>query len=361
MISKKIHIIWFGDMPINWKYESKIWEKYNDYEIKIWDESSFDFQKNDFVKRAYKLKKWSFLTDYFRMEILYKEGGIYLDTDMDPFEKLDEKLLENELFLGYEYKNNLSMGIIASVPNHIFLKEVLKYYDSIDKCCFFPLGNIVWTEIFFRMYPYFSKKSKTQTINSITILNRNLVSLWNERRVKSYFVHKHEINWIDSIFVVKFIQFISRFSILTPSWIENFITFWNRINTKNIKKQNIKKIYIQNKIGSFLNKELFNFISNENKNNDLVIYLFEKDQNLSYTLKQIYNVKKIRIINNSLFKPDFILDNTHNKIRISIGAHSMQMNLHYYVVRGRRDKLETFHNKIYRSFFIYGCNGVLVK
>ena len=31
------------------------------------------------MKQAYEAKKWAFVTDYMRLDIIYEHGGIYLD------------------------------------------------------------------------------------------------------------------------------------------------------------------------------------------------------------------------------------------------------------------------------------------
>lgn len=53
-----------------------------DYELRLWDAHSFDFDSVPFVREAYQAKKWAFVTDYVRLYALYTEGGIYMDTDV---------------------------------------------------------------------------------------------------------------------------------------------------------------------------------------------------------------------------------------------------------------------------------------
>ena len=66
-----------------------------DWEIRRWDESNFDINQCDFVVRHMPQKKWAFVSDYARYRILYSEGGILLDTDVEVLKPLDE-LLDNE-------------------------------------------------------------------------------------------------------------------------------------------------------------------------------------------------------------------------------------------------------------------------
>ena len=93
MIPKKIHYCWFGGNPMPEKDKKCIesWKRYcPDYEIIRWDESNYDVSKNRYMKEAYEEKKWGFVPDYARLDIIYNEGGIYLDTDVELVKNLDD-------------------------------------------------------------------------------------------------------------------------------------------------------------------------------------------------------------------------------------------------------------------------------
>ncbi|MGL4307999.1 MAG: glycosyltransferase [Cetobacterium sp.] len=136
MIPKKIHYIWLGkgikpnlmDICVNSWYE-----KLSDYEIIEWTEENLNFyeeiEKNEFLKECHRRKLWAFLSDYFRIKILYDHGGIYLDGDMEILKSLDG-FLDRKFFLGYESLNQVSAGIIGSEPGHEILKEMLDFYKN---------------------------------------------------------------------------------------------------------------------------------------------------------------------------------------------------------------------------------------
>ena len=76
MIPKKIHYCWFsGDKyPRLVKKCLKSWrEILPDYEIKLWDANSFDFNSVLFVKQAFERKQYAFVSDYIRLYALYHE------------------------------------------------------------------------------------------------------------------------------------------------------------------------------------------------------------------------------------------------------------------------------------------------
>ena len=93
MIPKIIHCCWFGGKPMSDEVLNYIdsWKKYNpEYEIKIWNENNYDYTKNCYMKEAYESKKYAFVTDYVRLQVLYEYGGIYMDTDVEVVKNLDQ-------------------------------------------------------------------------------------------------------------------------------------------------------------------------------------------------------------------------------------------------------------------------------
>ncbi len=133
LIPKKIHYCWFGEkeMPIVYKKNIDSWHKFcSDYEIIQWDESNYDLNRGDYPKQAYEAKKWAFVSDYARVDILNRYGGIYLDTDVEIIRSLDE-LLKWKLFCGFENINWINWGMaIGAVKGHPILKELMKIYNG---------------------------------------------------------------------------------------------------------------------------------------------------------------------------------------------------------------------------------------
>ena len=133
IIPKKIHFCWFGHTNKDKVVISCIntWKKYlPDYEIIEWNEDNYKIEsKNKFSFKMYNEKKWAFVSDYARLEILYKYGGIYLDTDMYLLKSLD-KFLDNQCFLGKEDDMHISAGIIGSTPNNNYILKCKEFYDN---------------------------------------------------------------------------------------------------------------------------------------------------------------------------------------------------------------------------------------
>jgi len=134
MIPKVIHYIWLGgEIPQNvQKVIEHNQQFFTDYEVKIWREEDMP-TLNDFAQQAYDEKKWAFVSDYLRFYILYHEGGIYLDTDMEVLKPLD-RFLEDRVFAGWDRRGAyIYAGIIGAVPKNKYIEKILKTYDGLEK------------------------------------------------------------------------------------------------------------------------------------------------------------------------------------------------------------------------------------
>lgn len=136
MIPKKIHYCWFGNTPLPKSVKKclKSWKKYcKDYEIIEWNEKNFNIHCNKFVENAYKSKAWAFVSDYARLKIIYEEGGIYLDTDVEVVKNLDN-LLNNKCYFGVQQCDKLvATGLgFGAEPKNATIRAMLKVYEEID-------------------------------------------------------------------------------------------------------------------------------------------------------------------------------------------------------------------------------------
>lgn len=133
MIPKKIHYIWFGKGEKNERVQKCIesWKRVlPDYEIIEWNEDNFDVGMCDFTRDAYEKGKWAYVADVARMWILYNEGGIYMDTDVEVYEPLDEFL--EKAFIGFEDERYLSTAVIGAEKGNPVIETILGLYKSID-------------------------------------------------------------------------------------------------------------------------------------------------------------------------------------------------------------------------------------
>lgn len=138
MIPKIIHYCWFGgnDIPEKDKKCIESWKKYcPDYKIIQWNESNYDITKNQYMKECYESKRWGFVGDYARLDIIYNYGGFYFDTDVELIKPIDE-LLNLKGFAGFEVGSNdkkyvaLGLGFGAEAQNEIIGKMRDEYKNA---------------------------------------------------------------------------------------------------------------------------------------------------------------------------------------------------------------------------------------
>lgn len=135
MIPKKIHYCWFGrgQKPELALKCIESWKKYcPDYEIIEWNEDNSNFEEIPFIKYAYGVKKYAFVSDYIRLKAVYDNGGIYLDTDVEILKNID-KLLTNKAFIGFENDDFVNTGqIFGAEKNNKVVFDMLQQYHLIE-------------------------------------------------------------------------------------------------------------------------------------------------------------------------------------------------------------------------------------
>lgn len=134
MIPKIIHYCWFGgnEKPKLAKKCIESWKKFcPDYEIVEWNEQNFDVNMNAYTKMCYENKKFAFLTDYVRLFVVEKYGGIYFDTDVEVLCSFDD-MLDNEAFFGFENSEYINTGVgFGAEKSNILVIQMLEEYAKL--------------------------------------------------------------------------------------------------------------------------------------------------------------------------------------------------------------------------------------
>ena len=175
VIPKLIHYCWFGgnSKPALVRKCIESWKKFMpDYEIIEWNESNYDVNKVPFTNEAYQCKKWAFVSDYARFDVINQYGGIYFDTDVELIKSIPDTILQNKAFTGFEYAGNVSPGLIfAATAGNRVTEEILARYDNLHflqngKMKFLTV-NMIITDI---LKPYgLVQNNEYQVVNELTI------------------------------------------------------------------------------------------------------------------------------------------------------------------------------------------------
>lgn len=201
LIPKVLHLCWFGNNPKSQQILDCIesWKTFMpDYEIIEWNETNFNIDICSYVKDAYDQKKWAFVTDYVRLWVLYNNGGIYMDTDVEVFKSFDD-LLDNEAFTGFEnicYPVTATMGSVKGNP---LIKEMLDYYNDkefIWKPWPDMLTNTVIISDILEEHGIDRWKNEEQEVDNITIYPKQYLCPNKDNITdETYAVHKQFGSW----------------------------------------------------------------------------------------------------------------------------------------------------------------------
>ena len=103
-----------------------------DWEFRLWSEDNFEIATSpQYVREAYEAKKYAFVSDYVRLWALEREGGIYLDTDVEVLRSFDS-LLGDTAFIGLEESLALLPGtcVMGCEAHCLWVKDMLATYEN---------------------------------------------------------------------------------------------------------------------------------------------------------------------------------------------------------------------------------------
>ncbi len=220
-IPKIIHYCWFGSkMPDRLQLNIKTWQKlFPKYELRIWTEDNFNLLENKYCKKAYDYKKYAYVSDYVRLRVLYKYGGVYLDTDMMAMKPFGDIFENSDMTIGFEHQKLIATGFIAVIPNHPLIKQLLDIYDlfnseNYDKVPFF-INNELFTFLLCSEYRLLLNNSYQELPTRIRVYPMEFFSLQNATP-NTIVLHLHEVSWKKtSIDIIKLLEFVRRNKTLT--------------------------------------------------------------------------------------------------------------------------------------------------
>jgi hypothetical protein len=151
LIPKILHYCWFGGRALPGQYHLyfESWEKHlPEFRIQNWSERNFPAQ-SEYVRQNLAEGNWAFVSDHARFQVLFEQGGIYFDTDVELLQPLSG--LEGETLLGFENvldrvsKNPVGTAIFGFSAGHPLCLEMMNAYDRNPRAR--PLGPDLLTRI----------------------------------------------------------------------------------------------------------------------------------------------------------------------------------------------------------------------
>lgn len=151
---KKIHYCWFGGKPpANVIANVNHWKRLNpDFEFCEWNDRNLDLAEAvsafEFGRRALAEKRWGYVVDIIRVQKLLREGGVYLDTDVEMIRPLRALEAESDfLIMGYLYACALGTAVMYSPPQHPIVAAIENEYHHIRPDAW-PVNNSIFTDYF---------------------------------------------------------------------------------------------------------------------------------------------------------------------------------------------------------------------
>lgn len=136
MIPKIIHQLWIGDLPPP-IYMMNTWkDKNQNYKYIYWNNEKIKHFIFENQSRINEMKELNGKTYIMMYEILFKYGGIFQEADSFCINKLDDYLLENDMFVTYENEIEkpglIACKTIGSIPGHPLLKQMIDHIKKTD-------------------------------------------------------------------------------------------------------------------------------------------------------------------------------------------------------------------------------------
>jgi mannosyltransferase OCH1-like enzyme len=134
MIPRVIHQIWIGPDPLPDDQRSwvKTWQRHHPaWEHRLWTEEDLptDPIRPEINQR---LRAPVERADIWRLEILYRYGGVYVDTDMECLRPLDELLGDQEFVAVCLKPGRVTNTFIAAAQGHPLLEQALREVQPMD-------------------------------------------------------------------------------------------------------------------------------------------------------------------------------------------------------------------------------------
>ena len=198
MIPKIVHTCWFGGGQMKDIHKSCLQSQaniLNDFEHVQWSENNIDLEKYPAIEMAVNNKKWAHVSDYIRLLVLKKYGGIYLDCDVMIKRNFDD-IINREMFIGYMWDCDLGTAVIGARPQHKIISDLLQIYDSADfKFDFSMANNFIFTRYFCDHVSNFQLNGRADDLLDVSVLDKYSFEHPKIFADSGYSVHYFDASW----------------------------------------------------------------------------------------------------------------------------------------------------------------------
>lgn len=213
---KKVHQVWFGEPPSCYiqLFMLSVRKYSQEWEYKLWGEADID-QFPEYARAIRQLiweQKYSFANDLFRVAIIAKHGGCYVDTDFEFYGPLDIMLEKyshvfsegKEALFCNEWGTTAGGFFYVPVSGSPMMKEIA---DDVQRMFDSPEGFSIHTlkDIHARRddkiyllpvefcFPYNLKQFAPRNPPEGSLMAHHWTASWKDARVRQEFYRKHKI------------------------------------------------------------------------------------------------------------------------------------------------------------------------
>mgnify|MGYP006288335939 CR=1 FL=1 len=192
---KILHYCWFGSTPppdllarlARWQTLHPSWK------IREWNNSNIDLSGCPYAEGCFQRRDWAYLSDYVRLQVLSREGGAYLDTDVELLKPLD--VFADDLFhIGYMHNCALGTAVMISPSRHPLLARLIDQYRRLPADRGIN-NNAILTEFFLKHVEGFRLTGKSWSTPTLCLHPKT----WFEQPTSSnrggYAVHLFNRSW----------------------------------------------------------------------------------------------------------------------------------------------------------------------
>lgn len=136
MIPRILHRIWFGPpMPDEFAAYGELWRQVQpEWTHLLWTEGNLgelNLQNHTLYEEAPKRDRWRWRADIVRLEVLWRLGGVYVDTDSEPLKPLDTLLDGVVCFVSRSPNrergdHGLTNSHLGCTPGHPFFEAAIQ-------------------------------------------------------------------------------------------------------------------------------------------------------------------------------------------------------------------------------------------
>jgi inositol phosphorylceramide mannosyltransferase catalytic subunit len=141
MIPRVFHQVWVGPEPLPEEFRryGRTWLEHNPgWRLELWTDENLP---PDFVRpEVYELlRQPAERSDMLIFELLFRFGGVYVDTDFECLRPIEPLIDDAEIFCSYSHPGRLNNAIMGSVAGHPIIEEGLRTlrprttYGKVDK------------------------------------------------------------------------------------------------------------------------------------------------------------------------------------------------------------------------------------